>query len=77
MGGWPHTSTEDHAYLLEVVSTDAVTPLLDILAKYPHPLVSSYLHGVWDFLIATSVPLPHCHIFLFNFLTLFTSHLSL
>ena len=32
MDGWPHLSTEDHAYLLEVVSR-LYLPFLGILAK--------------------------------------------
>ena len=30
MGGWPLVSTGGHIYLLEVVSSDSITPLLGI-----------------------------------------------
>ena len=33
MGGWPHASTGGHAYLLEVVSSGSISPLLGILVK--------------------------------------------
>ena len=33
MGEWPHPSTGGHAYLLEVVSTGSISPLLGILAN--------------------------------------------
>ena len=33
MGGWPHPLTGGCAYLLEVVSTDCISPLLGISAK--------------------------------------------
>ena len=33
MGGQPHPSTEGLAYLLEMVSTGSIFPLLHILAK--------------------------------------------
>ena len=33
IGGWPHLSTGGRAYLLEVVSTGSISPLLLILAK--------------------------------------------
>jgi hypothetical protein len=33
MGGWCHSSTGSHAYLLEVVSTGSLSPLVGILAK--------------------------------------------
>ena len=33
MGGWPHSSSGDCAYLLEVVSTGSISPLLGISAK--------------------------------------------
>jgi hypothetical protein len=33
MCGWPHPSTGGHAYLLKVVSTGSISPLLGILAK--------------------------------------------
>jgi hypothetical protein len=31
MGGWPHHSTGDNAFLLEVVSSGSISQLLDIL----------------------------------------------
>ena len=33
MDGWPNPSTGARAYLLEVVSTGSISPLLDILAN--------------------------------------------
>ena len=33
MAGCPHPSTGSHAYLLEMVSTGSISPLLGILAK--------------------------------------------
>ena len=33
MGGWPLHSTGDHAYLLEMVSTGSISPLLLISAR--------------------------------------------
>ena len=30
MGGWPHSSTADHAYLLEVVSSGSIMTLAEI-----------------------------------------------
>jgi hypothetical protein len=33
MGGWPHASTEDPIYILEVVSSGPISPLLGISAK--------------------------------------------
>jgi hypothetical protein len=33
MGGWPHPSTEGRAYLLKVVYTDSISPLLFISVK--------------------------------------------
>ena len=69
MGGWPHPSTQGHAYLLEVVSTGSISPSMQISANgslsFPWRLEPS--SGYPHFLI------PHCYIFLFNFLTLYTS----
>ena len=36
MGEWPHPSTGSRTYLLEVVSTGALSPLLSILANVIH-----------------------------------------
>jgi hypothetical protein len=33
MGGWPHPSSADCAYILEVVSIGSISPLLGIWAK--------------------------------------------
>ena len=33
MGRWPHASTRGHVYLLEVVSSGSISPLLGISAK--------------------------------------------
>jgi hypothetical protein len=30
---WPHTSTVGHVYILEVISSDSISPLLDISAN--------------------------------------------
>ena len=33
MSGWPHASNGSHVYLLEVIFSDSIFSLLDILAK--------------------------------------------
>jgi hypothetical protein len=33
MSGWPHPSTGGHAYILEIVSSGSISPLLDIKAN--------------------------------------------
>ena len=59
MDGWPNPSTGAGAYLLEVVSTGSISPLLDILANVI-PLgswepLTSLVSGTFERL----PPLPH------------------
>jgi hypothetical protein len=54
MGEWPIPSTGDHAYLLDVVSSGFISPLLGILANVIP--IGSHIPGLWDFLV---VPPPH------------------
>jgi hypothetical protein len=51
VSGWPHPSTGEYAYLLEVVSTGSISPLLGILANVIpfgswEPL-TSLMHGTF------------------------------
>ena len=51
MGGWPHPSTGDHAYLLGVVSIGCISPLLGISAKVIPNGFWEHLHSLlsWTF----------------------------
>jgi hypothetical protein len=79
MVGWPHPLTGDYAYLLVVVSTGSISPLWGIWAKVT-PLGPGSLSFPWCLGSSSGHPqfiIPHYYIFLFNFLTLYTSLPSL
>ena len=75
MGGYPHPLTGGRAYLVEVVSTGSISPLLRISAKVITfgpwepltSLASGACSGYPQFLIT------HCYTFLFDFLASCTS----
>jgi hypothetical protein len=62
MGGWPHPSIGDNAYLLEVVSIESISPLLGILAK----VIAWHLGFSSDY---PQFTILLCCMFLFDFLT--------
>ena len=78
MGGWLHSSARGCAYPLEVVSTGFISPYSCITAKVN--LIGSYEPHVslvsWTPQWLSSVPHSHCNLILFNFLTLYLSHVS-
>ena len=43
MGGWPHASSGNHVYLLEVIRSGSIPQLLGILAKVIPTLFSELL----------------------------------
>jgi hypothetical protein len=74
MRGWSHTLTGGHVYLLEVVSSGSISPLLGILIK----IISI---GSWGHLISLErfslSPTQYCCIFPLIFLAFWASLLSL
>ena len=58
MGGWPHISNGSHVYLLEVVSSISLSPLLGISDKVITMCPGSLLHP-WCLRLSRGSPISH------------------
>ena len=57
IGGWPHSSTGGHVYLLEVVSSNSISQLLDILSNViPIGFWEPLIPDIWGFLVIPPGP---------------------